>query len=62
MIAPIGNNGADGFLGIGQGFLLGVAFRDDLRQGWDEHGKAALFLRLQNHREAIVRGHLLLHA
>ena len=62
MIAPIGKNGADCFLGIGQSFMLGVAFRDDLRQSWDKHGKAALFLRLQYHREALVRGHLLLHA
>jgi len=62
MIAPIGKNGADGFLGIGQGFLLGVTFGNDLRQSWDEHGKAALFLRFQYHREAVVRGHLLLHA
>jgi hypothetical protein len=62
MFAPMRKDSADGFLGVGQGFLLGVTLGDDLRQSGDEHRKATLFLRLQYDREAVVRGHLRLHA
>ena len=47
LVAPIGENGADRFLGIGERFLLAFAFGDNFRERRDQHCKAAAFLRLQ---------------
>jgi hypothetical protein len=48
MIPPISQDGANGLFGVGKSLLLRVSFRDDLREGRDQHGEAATLLWLQH--------------
>src|ERR1043166_9611313 len=57
LIRSVCKNGADGFLRVGDGFLLGIPFGDDFRKCWDKDGKAATFLWLQDDREAVMLRH-----
>lgn len=57
LFLPVRQDGPDGFPGIGKRLLFGVAFRYDFRQCRDEHGKAATFLRFEDHRIAVACRH-----
>jgi hypothetical protein len=48
MIAPIGQDGANGLFGIGKRLLLRVTFRDDFRECRDQHSEATTLLWLKH--------------
>src|SRR6185437_1656460 len=52
LIATIREDSADGFFGIGESFLLGVALGHHLRERGNQYREAATFLWLQHDRKA----------
>jgi hypothetical protein len=48
LIAAVGNNGADGFLDVGESFLLGIAFGHHFGERRDQYREAAVLLRLKH--------------
>src|SRR6266699_4310451 len=57
VLATVGEDRADGFLRIGQRFVLGITLGYDLRKGGNEHCETTTLLRLENYREAEVFRH-----